>query len=171
MNSAFLRGYQCPPDVFAELCASLLQSGKSIRVFARGDSMLPNLRGGDTLFCSPLDGRPVRVGDIVLYLTPNRQTLFHRVIRAREQDGERFFQVQGDNSLNPEGWKSTAEILGRVARVIRSNGMEQGMDTNAAVQQMGGFPLPKKTQPLPAPARPGARFLFPVWRLINQEQF
>jgi len=129
MNTAFLRGYQCPPDVFAELCASLLQSGKSIRVFARGDSMLPNLRGGDTLFCSPLDGRPVRVGDIVLYLTPNRQTLFHRVIRAREQDGERFFQVQGDNSLNPEGWKSTAEILGRVARVIRSNGMEQGMDT------------------------------------------
>ena len=67
MNSAFLRGYQCPPDVFAELCVSLLQSGKSIRVFARGDSMLPNLRGGDRLLCSPLDGRSVRVGDIVLY--------------------------------------------------------------------------------------------------------
>lgn len=129
MNSAFLRGYQCPPDVFAELCVSLLQSGKSIRVFARGDSMLPNLRGGDRLLCSPLDGRSVRVGDIVLYLTPNRQALFHRVIRAREQDGERFYQIQGDNSLNPEGWLGSAEILGQVARVIRSNGTEQGMDT------------------------------------------
>ena len=71
----------------------------------------------------------MRVGDIVLYLTPNRQALFHRVIRAREQDGERFYQIQGDNSLNPEGWLGSAEILGQVARVIRSNGTEQGMDT------------------------------------------
>lgn len=129
MDSVLLRGYQCPPDVFADLCASLLQAGTSIRFIAQGDSMLPSLRSGDRLICEPAAARQLKVGDVVFFLTADGQAIFHRIIRARKQDGTRSFLVQADNSLRPDGWKSAGEILGRVSRIIRVNGAVAVMDS------------------------------------------
>lgn len=127
MNSAHLREYQCPPDVFAELGAGLLRSGKSIRFIASGDSMLPNLRHGDTLICEPARTDRVSIGDIVFFLTPDRHAIFHRVIRSKQKNGSRFFQVQADNQQKPERWLGTDEILGKVTRVIRNDSTAQDM--------------------------------------------
>ncbi len=125
MNSAHLREYQCPPDVFAELGAGLLRSGKSIRFIASGDSMLPNLRDGDTLICEPVENGWVSVGDIVFFLTPDRQAIFHRVVRRQTKEGSQFFQIQADNQLKPERWIRSDEILGKLTRVIRSGSTAQ----------------------------------------------
>ena len=128
-NSALLRGFQCPPDVFAELCVSLLQSGTSIRFIAQGDSMLPGLRSGDTLICEPAAAHQLKVGDIVFFLTADGQGIFHRIIRIRKLDGNPSYLVQADNSLKPDGWKNAGKILGKVSRLSRANGAEERMDT------------------------------------------
>ncbi len=121
MDGVHLREYPCPPDIFAELGADLLRSGKSIRFIAIGDSMLPNLSGGDTLICEPLGLSQLRVGDIVFYLTPEKQSIFHRVIRKRRQSDNLLFQVQADNALKPDGWINEAQILGKISSIQGSN--------------------------------------------------
>lgn len=128
-NNALLRESQCPPDLFAELCASLLQVGTSIRFSAQGDSMLPSLRSGDTLICEPVEGRQLRVGDVVFFITADGQGIFHRIIRTRRQNASPFFLVQADNALKPDGWKSAGEILGRVNHITRASGTKEDMGT------------------------------------------
>jgi len=121
MDGLHLREYPCPPNIFAELGADLIRSGKSIRFIACGDSMLPSLRGGDTLICEPVGQSQVRVGDIVFYLTPDKQSIFHRVIRKRRQNNNLSFQVQADNSLKPDGWINEAQILGKISSIQRGS--------------------------------------------------
>ena len=52
---------------FTHILADLLASGQTVRFTAPGHSMHPVIRHGDVLLVDPLD-RPVRAGDILLYI-------------------------------------------------------------------------------------------------------
>lgn len=102
------------------LAADVLRAGSSIRLKARGVSMLPTLWPGDVLSIVPLDGKPIRAGDIVLILRGSR-AIVHRVRnRIESVEGPRWI-TRGDAVLQSDPPASKSEILGRINGVFRDN--------------------------------------------------
>ena len=104
--------------VLAELTHAVLDKGSLFRFCARGGSMTPFIRDGDTLTIAPLANRPPRLGEVVAFscLTEEGMELVvHRVVGRRR----RGFVVQGDgNGCMPE-IVSSENILGRLVKVER----------------------------------------------------
>ena len=97
---------------------AVLEKGKSFRFRARGTSMRPFIRDGDTLTIAPLaTGRPRR-GEAVVVFRPSEIRpclLVHRIVGVHE----RGFAIQGDAAdCEPESIPPEA-IVGRVVRVER----------------------------------------------------
>ena len=73
-------------EIFSETVADLLQSGRSVRFSAPGNSMHPTIKQGDMLIIEPCDPADLSVGNIALYKDGDR--LFaHRIIRIYTQKG------------------------------------------------------------------------------------
>src|SRR5258707_15365280 len=64
---------------FEQLSRGLLASGHQIRFQARGRSMLPLIRDGETLRVESVPARTLRIGDIIVAKTP-RGLRAHRLI-------------------------------------------------------------------------------------------
>jgi len=103
---------------FAELTRAVLDKGNRFRFCARGISMIPFIRDGDTLTIAPLASGAPRLGEVVAFSYPpeqGKELVVHRVV-GRRRDG---FIVRGDaNGCAPE-MISSENILGRVVRVER----------------------------------------------------
>ena len=118
MNSP--EGATCtvPPADFAEVVQAVLEKGKSFRFRARGTSMTPFIRDGDTLTVAPLlQGKPRR-GEAVVVFRPSEIRpclLVHRVVEVHEGG----CAIQGDAAgCEPEIIPPEA-LVGRVVRVER----------------------------------------------------
>ncbi len=109
------------PVLSRSLLAGLLRlaadEGLPIRFQARGGSMRPFIRDGDTITVSPLP-RPIpRFGDVVAFLHPvSGQVIVHRVICRR--DG--LFWTQGDSVGAGEGPMERSHLLGHVSSLERA---------------------------------------------------
>lgn len=125
-------------DDFAAIGAELLGGGSALRFTARGSSMHPLVRDGDTLLIRPRQPESIGAGDVVLCETDAGQLLVHRVIRRRaEGDGIRFL-VQGDQVADPDGWIPAVRVHGRLEEIERQG---RHLDVTATAPRLLGLLL------------------------------
>jgi len=110
----------------ADLAGPFLQRGNTLRLRARGGSMLPFLRDGDVLEIRPVASVEVRVGDVICYEPSPGALCLHRVV-ARDGRG---FVTRGD-ALTQVEVVPAASVLGRVSAVER-HGRAWRLDTWSA---------------------------------------
>jgi signal peptidase len=104
---------------FEALAAGILQGGSGLRFRARGTSMRPFIRDGDVLEVQPLDGAPVRRGDVLLCRDGRGRLVAHRVIRLGRHDGRVALRTRGDALASPDRLVCLEQVLGRVVAVER----------------------------------------------------
>jgi hypothetical protein len=109
----------CDSAAFAELSGEILRAGRSLRFRAHGASMWPLVRDGDILLVRPLEGRAVRLGDLVLFCREPGQVAVHRVICVQVGPQGRRYTVQGDAVPQPDGRIPEGQVYGRVAAIER----------------------------------------------------
>lgn len=102
---------------FDEVCAGLLAAGQSVRFRARGPSMSPSIRDGESLTVAPVTAREIAVGDVILYRSPRGLTA-HRVLAALPGD-QPAWRVSGDAPGSEEERVPADHVLGRVESVRR----------------------------------------------------
>jgi signal peptidase I len=142
-----------------DLAATFLQRGNTLRVRARGDSMLPFLRHGDVLHVRRLPAADVRVGDVICYAPSPGRLHLHRVV-ARD---ERGFVTRGDALPYVEDVPAT-RVLGRVIARER-RGRLRRLDTRAARRCNRAIVA---AAPLTARVLPLARALRRAWRTVRR---
>jgi len=100
-----------------KLLTDIQKKNGSIRFTAEGTSMTPAIRHGDRITVSPVPGRQLRRGDIILFRKgDDRQIVVHRVISVK---GEKLLP-RGDNAEEDDGWISSDMIHGLVTGVERN---------------------------------------------------
>ena len=118
-------------ELFSE-AGRLLSEGKEVTILARGNSMLPFIRGGVdkvTLASVPAaDGQGgggvkgtqagISPGDILLCEISPGHFVLHRLVRI---DGERL-TLMGDGNLRGVERCSRAHVIARAVRIIRPDG-------------------------------------------------
>lgn len=105
-----------PNCELAGLVAEVLEKGVPVRFIARGASMSPIIRDGDTITLLATPGQPARLGEVVAYKQPvTGRIVVHRILG---QTGQSVL-LRGDNALNSDGLIPRDHILGRVLRVER----------------------------------------------------
>jgi signal peptidase I len=82
-------------------------------VIYTGPSMNTTLRAGDELQVEPHEGKKIRAGDVIVFISPeNGHKITHRVISVHS----RGIQTRGDNNKNIDPWVLSPEnIVGRVS--------------------------------------------------------
>jgi signal peptidase I len=106
-----------PNAVMIEIIRDVLGKGASFRFSAKGTSMYPFIRGGDTLTLTPVEN-VLSIGDVIAFINPRGGDLIvHRLI-SRKRDTCIF---KGDNIDIPNDPVPYANILGKVSRVERSD--------------------------------------------------
>jgi hypothetical protein len=114
------------PPSLDDLAVRSLRRGTTLRLRARGGSMLPFLRDGDLLVIRPAPAGEVRIGDVICYEPAPGGLCLHRVI-AREKRG---VVTRGDALAYVETVPDGA-VLGLVTAVER-RGRVRRLDTPAA---------------------------------------
>ena len=85
--------------------------------------MYPSLRAGDVVIVAPLDGAPIRLGEIVLFRDVAGSPVLHRVLR-RTRCNRETYQTRGDAVLRLDEAIGAERILGRVRRIEGGEGRE-----------------------------------------------
>jgi len=105
---------------------SILRSGRPYAFVAKGTSMHPQLRAGDTLLVEATPRQDLEPGDLVLYwrpaATPEDDLLVcHRLVARVRRGGEVRVAAKGDRAGGIERFvdRRDAEILGKVTAVTR----------------------------------------------------
>jgi signal peptidase I len=102
----------------AELLAEALHSRRSVKLKARGCSMLPAVWPGDLLTIEPAEPHAINTGDIVLVLRNNR-FFVHRVVERREWDDCSLWITKGDAMPKNDPPATASHLLGKVVVVRR----------------------------------------------------
>ena len=105
----------------AALSAGVLGRGGAFRFRARGGSMAPFIRDGDTLTVAPVEAAALRVGDVVLYRADGDRLAAHRVVARRLEGDRRRWVTRGDAAKGPGDVVAAEQVLGRVVRVQRGD--------------------------------------------------
>lgn len=112
-------GNLCSEVTLAELMPLIeehLKSGRSVRIFPNGVSMLPMLRQGrDNVILSALD-RPPKKYDIVLYKRNNGNFVLHRVVKIGKS-----YTCIGDNQFVFEKDIERDQIIAVVSSFCRDD--------------------------------------------------
>ena len=98
----------------------MIKDGGSYPLSGSGYSMKPFLCENDTLILTSVEGRRIRVGDILLYERDNGKFVLHRVYKVK-RDGT--FEFVGDNQYKAEKGIRQDQLRAYVEKVIR-NGKE-----------------------------------------------
>lgn len=81
-----------------------------------GPSMNPTLRQGDMLEVLPHEGRPVRAGDVIIFRSPGRGYVVHRIVALSEAGA----YTRGDNNSAADSYiVQPGDIVGRVVAACR----------------------------------------------------
>jgi len=99
-------------DDLAALAASLSAEGRTLRLVARGRSMAPFIRDGETVLVGP-SRRPPRPGEVVLRRGPGGTLLLHRVVRATAAG----VVTRGDAAAAEDPPAPLQDVLGRAVAV------------------------------------------------------
>ena len=107
----------CSAVGWASLVADLLNRGAAIRLRVRGGSMYPLIHSDDWLSVRPLVSKSIGRGRLVLYLTPDRKPIIHRVIRRHSATGELSWYIAADRDPRFGEWVTAQQIVGEVVTV------------------------------------------------------
>jgi ribosomal protein S18 acetylase RimI-like enzyme len=131
------------PDL-ADLSTGILGQGGTFCFRARGASMAPFIRDGDTLTVQPVASEGLRVGDVALYRADGERLAAHR-LTGRRVDGDCVtFVARGDAATGPGEAVRAEHVLGRVVRVQRGDrflDLERGIWRVAARLWVATAPL------------------------------
>ncbi len=117
----------------------LIENGKEVRLNVCGYSMEPFLKEGrDSVLLKKCD-RPLKKGDIAMYVRENGRYILHRVVKT---DGESCF-FAGDAQTFVEGPLNISCVFARVSEVYRKGKtLEKGDFTWAFFEKVWLFLLP-----------------------------
>jgi signal peptidase I len=107
------------PD-FLEQARQLLSRSLPVELRMSGSSMRPAIEDGDIITLEPVNGEPIKQGDIVLYHSRFDTAVIHRVIRLERALSERCIVTRGDAATHNDSPVPLHRILGRVKRVERA---------------------------------------------------
>lgn len=113
--------------LFDEVCR-LLEQDKQVSILAKGNSMLPFIRGGRDSVLLEKAPPELSVGDIVLFKTDGRYIL-HRVWRI---DGENI-TLMGDGNLCGQEHCLRKDVVGKAVRILPPDG--RPLDCNTACER------------------------------------
>ena len=97
---------------FYHLSKNILAGGNICRFYARGNSMAPFVKDGDTLEVKYVDPQTIKRGDVIFYHSDHR-LIAHRVIKIISKNGTPIFSTQADNGCGIEMVQGS-QVLGRV---------------------------------------------------------
>jgi len=99
-----------------ELLQAVLEKNAKFRFSARGNSMTPFIRDGDTITVSTFT--KISMGSIVAFCHPETNRLIvHRIVASKKE----AVLIQGDESAEySDGWIPVEYLLGKVTRIERS---------------------------------------------------
>lgn len=105
---------------YISMLRELVREGKAVNLLISGGSMTPFLiHHRDTISFKAPD-RPLKSGDIVFFQRDSGQFVLHRIVRVHEgADGERSFDIVGDNQTEIERGVREDQIFGLVFAVER----------------------------------------------------
>lgn len=105
-------------EILVELIQEVLATGADFRFTARGVSMLPFIKDGDTVTITPASREKPAIGKVVAYLQPvNGRLIIHRMVGQRGST----CLIQGDNTLRHAfDLVEASAILGCVTRLERN---------------------------------------------------
>ena len=78
------------------------------------DSMYPDIKSGDLIFCKTVEAEDVEVGDVISFFDPmgnGTAVVTHKVIEIYEENGEIFFRTKGINNNTEDKVAVPAENL------------------------------------------------------------
>jgi len=101
------------------LAAEALRSWGTLKVRARGVSMLPTLWPGDVLTIQSVRPEQVEPGEIVLYMRQDR-FFIHRIVSRDPTRDTAFLVTRGDCIFEDDPPVGRSELLGKVIEVRRS---------------------------------------------------
>ena len=103
--------------LYLGMLTGLVAEGKDVPLVVTGGSMTPfMIHRRDSVLLSPIAGRKLRRGDIVLYLRDNGRYVMHRIVRVC-RDGT--YVLCGDAQTETEPGIRRDQILARAASVRR----------------------------------------------------
>ncbi len=101
------------------LAAEALRSWGTLKVRARGVSMLPTLWPGDVITIQSVLPEQVEPGEIVLYMRQGR-FFIHRIVSCDLSSDTAILVTRGDCILENDPPVGRSELLGKVVEVRRS---------------------------------------------------
>lgn len=99
-------------ELFDEVCR-LLEEGKRVSILAKGNSMLPFIRGGRDSVLLEKAPENLQRGDIVLFKTEGHYVL-HRILHIDEDR----VTLMGDGNLKGQEHCSRKEVLGKAVCIM-----------------------------------------------------
>lgn len=115
---------QIPNEVFFAWVESEIAEGNSVRFRMKGQSMFPLLRNGvDEVVLYPCTEEELQPMDVVLFRYQDRHVL-HRILR---REGG-WLYLQGDGSYVAKEKCTTADVVGKVQKIIRPSGSMIGVN-------------------------------------------
>ena len=113
------------------VCALLREGHTHIPVTVAGTSMTPFLDPGDTVFLDP-PGRPVKKGDVILFLRLGRQYVLHRVVDMFP-DGS--LELLGDAQVRSEPVRPE-DVFQRLTGYVRQRAVNRDVQLDIRMPQM-----------------------------------
>jgi hypothetical protein len=101
---------------FLEISQEILEKGKQFSFIARGTSMSPFIKEGDSVVVSPLSG-PLSVGDVVLVRSDEGLILLHRIIQCLPTG----VVTKGDSASEDDGFITAEDVFGKATQVSGSD--------------------------------------------------
>jgi len=109
--------------LFFDEVAEQLTLGYTVRIRARGNSMLPFIRDGrDVLVLEHPGERDFAQGEMLLTQLDDGRYVIHRVVKVK---GDQL-RLRGDGNLKIYETCSRAEVMARVTEVVRGRNIVQG---------------------------------------------
>lgn len=100
---------------YLDVVCDLLREGRNnVPVTVAGSSMTPFFHHGDTVYLN-LPQKPLKKGDVVLYVRPTGQYVLHRIIRV---NGDGSLIMLGDAQVDREWIEGSAAVRGIVVKVL-----------------------------------------------------
>lgn len=126
----------CSDKELEALAREVLSYGRTFQFVARGSSMQPFIQDGDEISLCSVLAQKVKPGDVLFARTKNNILVVHRVIRIKNQNFERLFELQGDDCARSDGFMNERNVLGKVLLVRRG---DQILDSRKPVRRIFSY--------------------------------
>lgn len=105
-----------PNNLFFEQIAQEIESGKTVRIRAKGNSMLPFIRDAKDDIILKSSGNSLKKGMIVLAKVHTQNYVIHRIKKA---EANKLF-LRGDGNLTSEETCTPENVIAKVSAVVRN---------------------------------------------------